>query len=123
MDVGRRTEVLPHDECRYSISENHAALVGVGYGLVIAGGTAIAMRGGDVPNNSARLMALLSLPEFAGVYLSHVLEALTGALIFLRLFFLLRGSCARSGSRALHSWRSLPESRDSRGLIQSRKPR
>lgn len=65
-------------------------LVGAGYDLVIAAENAIGMRAGDGPSTSASLTALVSFPKFAGVYLGHVLEAITASLIFFLLFFLLR---------------------------------
>jgi predicted Ser/Thr protein kinase len=65
-------------------------LVGVGYDLVIAAGSAIVLHlGGDL-GNAPKLMALNGLPAFAGLYLGQILDGITGALIFLLIFFLLR---------------------------------
>jgi predicted Ser/Thr protein kinase len=65
-------------------------LVGVGYDLVIAAALGVDMRLGDAPDTNVQLSALTGFPKFASGYLSHVLQALTGALIFFLLFFLLR---------------------------------
>ena len=65
-------------------------LVGVGYGLVIVGGEAIEAWQGAAPGTAPKLSPLLSLPKFAAIYLSHIVDAITGTLLFFLILFLLR---------------------------------
>jgi predicted Ser/Thr protein kinase len=65
-------------------------LVGLAYDLVIVAAGTIEIGRGDTPSANVALSALCGFPKFAGSYLTHMLEGLSGALVFFLLFFLLR---------------------------------
>ncbi len=65
-------------------------LVGVGYDLIIAAAGAVDIRLGEGLGRAPHLAALVSLPKFAGIYLNHVFDGISGSLLFLMLLFVFR---------------------------------